>query len=864
MVSAGLAVGGWCLLSLLGPKDIHLTLVFPSSVGLGLSIVSLAAWLAWITHTGLRGAATVSGLVGAGLLIARFVWRSRASGTVRPGRLEAGAALWSLVVVALALATGPWLSQTADSFYHLAAARSLLRTGDALPQDIFFGVQVPYPDVTSGSLHVVLAWLSLLTGMIPALKALTALGAVFTALSFTAFVRELTRSTPAALTAASLYLILGLDLDMRTASYPNRIGLGLAWLSVAFLVRAARSDSKSWRELVPACLLAFTAGSLHSGMAPLVVVMVATTLFTAVLVAAWRRRLRSLSPLAIGGGAVLLAVLPILAVRILAIPSPGLDGSFVTEAPPLKVHVLFGYPFVDFRFWFGGLVTITTVGTVCLLGRARTALLAGDPGGAMLWGGSLIVPAVCVTPLLTNSAEGLYYFARIADLLIPLMFVTLGWELSAAGPRVGAALRTIATKRPRDRSLVPAVLVAAATIALVGEYVPSGIHRYFGHGQFSVSASRHNDLTQRWADRLQALDAAGPGALLAGLDSSYELAGLMGRRVVAVPYSHMPFQDEARDGPLRRGDLLDALKPAPNPTILLSVLLRYKVTFVVVDRALDGQPAWDWMAGQRALSTIAQGTGWTIYRFDQNRMDQALDIPVSGGTGVGPERTIAGRALFVRFTPAGRGGQGQVTVTGLSTGTTYRAGFVLPDTGAPTFTAALLLPDTAAVERYRVTVSMAGSSAMPAGVVEVGRDYEAETFAGVIDFYSGFFSGGYFRNPGWVTTYGDYSRGMASVGLRTGSVAHRILIDPPGDYCLDVRILDAGDGRPRALDVNLGGAVTSLTWGDQMNGPRDLTMRAQAGSASRQLSYWVPPGSALPVTVDRITLYPPPDNGGSC
>jgi hypothetical protein len=205
--------------------------------------------------------------------------------------------------------------------------------------------------------------------------------------------------------------------------YPDRIGQSLGWLSLVFLLRFARSHwipanevalpsapplgwRDGWRDLVPMCLLGFTAGSVYPGMSPLMVILALATFGFAALVALKRRNLRPLVPVAIACGALLLVVLPVLAVRLLAaLPAPGIEANLSTYSPRLRVIVFHGYPFIDPRTWFGGtLVTIGTVGTICMLGRARRRLLDGDAGAALLWGGVLFVPAVMATPLVTGSS----------------------------------------------------------------------------------------------------------------------------------------------------------------------------------------------------------------------------------------------------------------------------------------------------------------------------------------------------------------------------------------------------------------------------------------------------------------------------
>jgi hypothetical protein len=875
-LTAGLLVPGWCLLSVLGLKGLSSALVLPAAIGIGLSLVSVAAWLAWLTGTGMTGAVVLSMLAAVATVGARIVWRKHSAPMERPGRFELGAAALAVLAAGIVVVAGPWLGQSADTFYHMAAALTLLRENRAIPQDVFFGVTMPYPDVTSGTLHLALAWTSLIGGIVPAWVALSILGAPLLMLSFTAFAREATRSTPAALLAGFIYIVVGLYLDMRDMGYPDRIGQALGWLCLVFLLRFARSGSArvaptptlppdggrgyQLRELVPMGLIGFTAGSVYPGMTPFLVLIAVATLGIAVLVGLRGRDLRSVAPVVIACVALLIVVLPVLAVRLLAaLPPLGLDATFSTYAPRLRLIVFHGYPFIDPRFWFGrGLISITTVGTACLLGRARRLLLEGDPGAALLWGGLLAVPALAVTPLLTGSSNEIYALARTAFLLSPLLYVSVGWGLASV---LGLAA-TIRALKLTPRAAVPLIaallLVAATTRVMAGGLVAGPIPIYLGHGGRSISTSHQLALPRVWADRLSALKAAGPGTILAGLETSYELAGLTGRGIVSVPRGHTPYQDEARDGALRRGDVTDALTPAADPTALLSVLFRYHVTFVMADLARDGMATWNWIAGQKELTTVAEGKGWRLYRFDAVHVDQALDIPVNSGAGLFPSRVTAGRAVFVRFTSPGRGALVHLTAVGLTSGATYQTPVSIPDQAGATFTAPLLLPDTARVDRYEVTVSGPGSASIPAGEVAVGHAYEAEFFADVILNYRR----GFARNAGWEVIDGPaYSRGQAVSALRSGAVANHPLTEGPGEYCLSLLVFDAGDGVAHTLDVGLGGNVASTTWSGTAKGIRDLEMAASLGSSSHQITYWVPAGARVGAIADRITLYPTASDG---
>lgn len=872
---ASLLVPGWCLLSVLNLKGLSPVLALPASAGIGLSIVSVAAWLGWLTGTGMIGAAVLTALASVAAVAARIVWRARSS--PMPGRgggdrlFEIGAAALALFSAGISAVYGPWLSNSADTFYHMAAALRLLQENRAIPQDVFYGITMQYPDATSGTVHVGLAWLSLIGGIGPAWRALAIFGSAFLALAFASFAREVTRSVPAALIATYLYFLAGLYFEMRDMAYPDRIGQSLGWLALVFLLRYAHAPAslaggphstptpavgwrENWRVLVPMCLLGFTAGSVYPGMAPFLVILAMATFGFAALAAIWRRDLRSLHPIAVACGAMLLVVLPVLAVRLLAaLPAPGIEANLSTYTPRLRVIVFHGYPFIDPRTLFG--ITLETVGIVCMLGRARRQLLQGDAGAALVWGGVLFVPAVMATPLVTGSSNEIYALARMGFLLSPLIFLPIAWELAALAGLPARIRSGITTPRVAAAVVAGLLLVAATTDVVAPRLVVGPIRIYFGNGLLSASSTRQLDLTRAWADRLAALQAAGPGTILSDPDGSYELAGLTGRTVVAVPRGHTPYQYEALSAAVRRGDVSDALRPSADPADLLSVLVRYKVTFVMADQALDGRARWDWIAAQKELTTVASGRGWRLYRFDPMLIDQALAIPISGGThgdaAFFPSRVIAGRAIFVRISSAGQSGIAQVFVAGASA--TYKAEIAVPAQAGATVTVPIVLPDSAPVGSYQINVSVPGANPFKAGRVDVGHAYEAEYFIGVYQKYRP----GFARGAGWeVLNNVLYDRGQAASALVVGSVARHPLYEPPGNYCLALSVYDSGDGKAHSISVSLGGNAVGTTWSGSVSGLRELELGASVGTASHELTYWVPAGSRTGAVIDRITLYP--------
>jgi hypothetical protein len=857
-----LAWPGWRLLSILGIQNLGLELAATAAIGLGLAAVAAATWLGYLTSTGLVGAVVVS----VAILLAVAVIKPRrwlphpewtASGPL--GR-------WSLAVAAfagaLAAYSGPWLSHTADTFYHIAAARAVLRNHQALPQEIFFTGTVPYPDATSGTINVVLAWLSPLGGMFAAFDALTAAGAVFIVLAFMAFAFELTNSRGAALVSGLLYFLFVSHFDFRIAGYPNQVGPALAWLSMAFVVRFARQwERKPWGELVVAALLAFAAGAVHAGMPPFLVVLTGASVAAAVPFSLIKHRLRPLTWFAAGGAAIVLVSLPMLAARLLALPAPGPDGSLAMDPPLLGVfQAPWRLPAVDLHFWFSGKVSIPVLATALLLFRPLRALWSGEPGAAVLWGGVLVVPVAAVVPFVAERPQDFYFLARIAELFAPLLYIVLAWNLVGA---LGFVAPFIDRPPQSIRSAFEAVAAGGLIVLSAGlSYgdVREVASLYKPSGARSVELSQRSDLTHVWADRIAALDNAGPGVVLADATVAYELAGLTGREVVAVWPSHFPFQDEARDGPMRRGDTLEALSPSVDPMQLAAILERYRVAYVVIDRTQDGDAEWAAAQQQPLFQRIAGGSGWALYRYARENLDSALGISTAGGLGVGPASALAGRAFFIRIASCCRAGTSvEVSAEGGAHHFVFNSGINVPAASAATSTVPVLIPDQAPPDVYAVSVR-AGGAALPAVAIRIGRSYEAEYFAGVLPERDSD------KNAWhqWVSIHDStYGRGLASY-TRTLNVAATKPIDlPAGTYCMSAAVYDPGDGAERDLAVAVAGETLTYSWSGVAAGMREVVKMVTLPGGSAQLAYRAVAPAQIPVIVDRIIFYPPSTGGGA-
>jgi hypothetical protein len=472
--------------------------------------------------------------------------------------------------------------------------------------------------------------------------------------------------------------------------------------------------------------------------------------------------------------------------------------------------------------------------TLLLLAAPLRELRRGDPGAAVLWAASLLIPFVALMPFVADRPQYSGYVARIADLMKPLLHIVLAWVLAEGLLVIRSAVRMPPRELPRV--LVPvaaAGLIAATALLSVGD-ARAAASVYRPNGVRSIELSRNSDLRYAWADRIQALERAGPGVVLADVTLSYELAGLTGRQVVAVWTSHTPFQDEARDGALRRGDVMEALSPTVDELALAGILERYHVGFVMVDRDLDDDATWKAAAAQPLYQQIANGQSWALYRYARANLDSALGTPARKAT--------AGRAAFIRVSSCCARGTVHISARGLATA----AAFSTVVAAAPVV--ALLIPDGVPPDVYALSVD-----GEPGGTITVGRAFEAEHFAGVYQERDSDKD----QWHQWVSVHGySYSRGLAAYTTTAGAAASRPIDLPAGQYCLEVDVYEPGDGMPRTLGVEVARQSEEVAWAGARPAMTAITRQLSLSGGAQTLAYRDLSPSGVEVLVDRLVLWP--------
>ncbi len=840
--AALLLLPGWVIWRLAGPRGLPGFLEIAPSFALSLAVICLAAWSCFVLGLGFNGvkALAIAVLVLSALLVPVALWFGR------PDQRESvspGWTLWAAAALALgaglsALYSGPWLSATADTFYHLAAIRSVLERGTALPQEIFFSTPVPAADPTSGAWPVVLALVSSLSGQDPLMvwRVMTVALPPVTVLAFFALALSITRNGVAALIASALYVVLALSLDFRDAALPNQFGSVLPWLALAFALRFVASGSR--RELVAAAPIAFAASAIHPTFSPLLVATLASGLVATFVVRSPSRR-----RFAVAAAVVSAAALPLLIVELSTLfASAPYAAMAVTFPLPLRT-IHHPWTWVWPSHWYSNPGTV--LGTVFAVALVRL-WRKGEAGAGLVVAVLVAIPAISLTPLFATTFNAQYLLARMDAVLQPLGWVSWGWGLALALAALRGRLRVPAA------ALVLVSVVAAAPAFYVGPLarfvLPAGSTRSF-------ATSRSTDLTVAWRDRLTAIDKLPRSAvLLAEPRMAYELAGLTGREVVAVAPSHTPPQIVVRDGARRRADALDAVQGRLDAISLAGVIEHYGVTDVMVDMDRTDPAAWAQLAGAAILSPITGGDRWRLYGYDPSMLDVFLDLHTQAGPdpelafGMGPPTAVAGRAVFARLQGnQGNAGTARLVADAVGSALTFSREVELSG-AASSQTFALPIPSDAPAGRYRLTLVPSAGQSVALGQFDVGRLYQAEDMGGVV-------AGDSTR---WSIAGGpDYQGSLAAVATRPGSATSQAILPVgAGSYCMAVRVYDDGSNRTNVLQATLAGAATRLSWSGSVKGMRWLRTEITVQHSGDQLGTSLIQRGQSRAIVDALEFYP--------
>lgn len=557
--------------------------VAASAFAIGMALVSAVALLAHVLGLTLTvvlwtSLALALTLTVAGVLLGR-------DGAALPVRPQAFAIVGACGL--LALLERPWMAWTSDTFYHLAAARSLLQTGHPLVTDPFYGTALKAMDPTSGVWHTMLALWSKTTGIdvIWFWPGAGAVGAAMVVLGFWLVARAVARTDAAATIATAAFVVTSIYLDFRPFTNPGKVALSVAFVAIVAIVTLARTPS--W----PAAALALAAGfatfSIHLASAELITVFAAVlcfwlavaTVVTRVRTGTWRWR-----PLAAALGTSV--VMGLMALPVVLPKAGAVSGSSLTTSaiPTVGGQIVFIIPkvmVVQPGAMIGGGAGLFYLAIVLAVAAAVSALRDDEP--AALPALALVgMPAFLLLdpPVTTALLSWSYFFtARIAALLRFTPFAGVAWGLSRAED----------TRWRRSVAIVSMVAVAVAllvSLPYLRAVFDSRVSNFRLGERYSVPVSRRVDQRDLWnRDALRQVQAkVGDGypVVAADPETGYYLAGLMPVAIIAAPPSHTPFTIEKLDGAERQADAKAVSDPATSPGARRMLLRKWDARWLLV------------------------------------------------------------------------------------------------------------------------------------------------------------------------------------------------------------------------------------------------------------------------------------------
>lgn len=606
LVAAALGLVVWLPAAWAAGRRLSWTVPAILSTAFSLAMVAtgVAGVAAHVTGASL-GVVVVLLLVQAAVLAA-LAWRFRGDGAIRPG--TQGIVVGALVG-GLAFYQRPWFEFTADTFYHLAAARSLLATGAPLVTDPLHKTGTATLDPTSGIFHTWLAAASRVSGTeVEYLYAgFAALAAALVAWAVWALAERVSGSETVATVAAVGFAAFGLWGDFRMAGLPNRFAV--AFLCVALLASydAARSAQKR-----PSMLVVVIAGAaalmthLASAGALLLFAMAA-----GVVALLFRRRLAgtSTAPLLAPVLVALLLALPAIVSKVTAVlasPMTGQPESLPEAFVPIGAGMLFTKPG---KYIGGGPVAFVLMGVIAVWALHRG--YRDRDAATMSLGAFLAVPVVLLSfpPVTTLAATvSLYMLTRIVLMMKFLPFIAAAWAiglgLTDARGRVGQdALKRWGLLLAGIALVVSHGLASWQMTQVTYVRVPDRMRIGEAH---TIAESRARDIRTYWS--VQTLDSARAvfgdsyPIVAASAETGYYLAGLTDVAIVIAPDSHTPLALGWDERGRRREDMDRLLDPETTEAERRAILEDYDADYVALWLAKNDEiHAWESMLTQPGL-----------------------------------------------------------------------------------------------------------------------------------------------------------------------------------------------------------------------------------------------------------------------
>lgn len=558
-----------------------------TSFAFSVAATSAVATLAYFLHLHLNVVLGVYVLLIPASLV--FFIREYRDGHLKKPALERAGLIVGGATALVAMIERPWFRSGADTFYHLAATRSLLATGRPLVTDPFYRTGANVLDPTSGVLHTMQAIFSrtLFTDIATLYMGVTALGAGMIMLAFWVLARRVGGSAKAATIASVAMAAVAYHFDFRVMAYPKHVSEALVFLGIALLVRLLDEPS---RPLVGvAAVVGVATTTMHLAAAEFLFVAGGFLLLAlgsgVVAERVVRRRWHWLRQSgAVAAALVLVAVLsvPVLLPRVGALSGSSAIGTDSFGDLAGQVFRLGSIELVK----PGGMYTggpLVFFPLLVLIGfAALTAFRDRDPHALAAAGLMAMIPLVLTDPLITPFALHFssYMVARLAALMRFMPFVGIAWALGTMLPGREKLLSYVAAG-----AIALAVLGAAPDLysTATGVY-PAGFAR--GLDVFGLGATLTRDLRAEWGvdtlAKMRAVFGDDYPVVAAEPLTAYYFVGLEPVAIVATQAAHSPAYIEGREGADRRAAMDAFFRPMATRAERLAVVRRYDVRYVVV------------------------------------------------------------------------------------------------------------------------------------------------------------------------------------------------------------------------------------------------------------------------------------------
>jgi hypothetical protein len=505
---------------------------------------------------------------------------------------------WQGLVVGLAAGVlawweRPWFDFTPDTFYHMAAVRSLFARGETLVTDPFHDTATTSLDPTSGIWHTVMG-LARSTTTLEVEQVFfwaTVIGAAVTLVAFWALLRRLTESSWAATGGALAYAVFGLLADVRLFGLPNRLSLAFAFLALLALSELV----SEWRWEAVALFLLGGAAALGTHLATAQMLAVVFGMFVLWLFVrlVWpgteERREVGVTLLKILAIALALAIIaaPVLLPKVATVGSSSIVGTGVSlqRDTILRISETAGIIRPGFLVGGGPVSFGLVLALVVLMGWRVLARQDSDtlPSLAIASAPALLLFNPLITPFLVDYSY--YMVDRVGGLLAFAPFAAMAWGWSRWDGE---------TWQKTAALLAAAALVAHAFgswTRLSATFVEVSEEETRLGQAYPVPESREADVRDSWGPSAvfdaRAIVGERYPRVAATPETGYAFAGFVPVSVVAAPLSHSPLAIEGLDGPARREAMSALMEPDATASERRAILEEWDAEYVVLWTAED-------------------------------------------------------------------------------------------------------------------------------------------------------------------------------------------------------------------------------------------------------------------------------------